>query len=166
MSDYGMRPGRRRLNPVALLAIGALGVGISTFAAWEIHDLLGRRAAAITAARDWTIEGPACAELSAAEFRARGLSAPKTFEYEGVSIGRRFGHVDCLMLRSDGGRGFKSHGVCQFTGPGALHVKTATSEAWFETGPGQPATVSTEGGAPRCVLNSKFRLQGGRLTYG
>jgi hypothetical protein len=151
---------------VVALGIGALAVGVAAFAAWEIRDLLARRSAAISAAREWTIKGPPCASLNAAEFRARGLSAPKAFEYEGVVMARRYGHVDCRMLRTNGGRGFSSFALCQFTGPGALHVKTGKTEAWFETGAGQPATVSTEGGVPRCVLNSKFRLQGGRLTYG
>ncbi|MCR5881038.1 hypothetical protein [Phenylobacterium sp. J367] len=102
----------------------------------------------------------------AGEARARGLKAPKAFEFEGVVMARRFGHVNCAGVRTRGGTGLSLYPVCQFTGPGTLRVVTEAGETWFDTGLGQPATVSTEGGKARCVLDSRFRLEGGRLTDG
>ncbi|WP_374470038.1 hypothetical protein [Phenylobacterium sp.] len=163
--DYGLRPRRRPARLYALLAGGFVLVGLAGFAAWEVRDWLGRREAAVETAKAWDVQGPPCPELSEAEFRARGLKAPKAFEFEGVVIARRHGHVSCQMVADNAGRSFSSHVVCQFTGPGVLRVTAPGGERRFEAGPGQPATVSTEGGAPRCVLASKFRLEGGRLTY-
>jgi hypothetical protein len=163
-ADYGIR--RRGRSAFAVLGGALLGIGAVTFVAWEARDWLQRRDASVELSETWSLAGPPCAELSAAEFRSRGLKTPKAFEFEGVVMARRYGHVTCAMVHTNGGRGFGAFPVCQFTGPGALHVVTPQGEAWFETGVGRPATISTEAGKPRCVLASRFRLENGRLTDG
>jgi hypothetical protein len=163
--DYGLRPRRRRAWLYVALVGATLFVGAAAFAHLELRDWLARRERAIATARAWDIAGPPCPGLTAAQFTAQRLKAPKAFEFEGVVMARRHGHVSCQTLRTKGGRGFSSYPVCQFTGPGALHVTTEKGEYWFDTGDARSATVSTEGGVARCVLASKFRLEGGRLTY-
>jgi len=163
-ADYGQRR-RRRVDSVAVLGLAAVVVGAVTFTAWEGRDWLQRRQARAATARAWTLAGPPCPTLTAGEFAARGLKAPKGFEFEGVTMRRQFGHVSCQGVRTHGGVGLDTFPVCQFTGPRALHVTTARGDFYFDPGVSTPATVSTEGGAARCVLASRFRLEGGRLTH-
>ena len=112
----------------------------------------------IADAKAWKIDGPPCPRITQAQFLGVHHKPPQRFEFEGVVFFRRYGHADCAAIRDRGGRGDHRFPVCQFTSPGDLLIRTPTGEWFFRPGPGQPATVSTALGAPRCVMNAKFRL--------
>ena len=90
---------------------------------------------------------------------ARHYRLPKTFDYDGVTLGRVAGDVSCSDVKDDGGKGFGTDKVCQFTSPATLTVATPVGVTYYEPGVGQPATLSIHRDVPRCVLASKFTLQ-------
>ena len=152
---------RRRLTRGQKVVIAAALIPALAFPMWLFGgSYLRGRDAAISRAREATIEGPPCPSLTRAQFDARGLKAPKATLYEGVTFARRVGHMDCSILRYGGGWSTKGYPVCQFTGPAALRIRTDKGEWWFDTGIGQPATVSTAHGQARCVLASNFTITG------
>lgn len=109
-------------------------------------------------AKAWTIAGPPCPPSDAARFLGVHHKPPQRFDFEGVAFFRRTGHVSCAMIRDKGGRGSRLYAVCQFTSPGDLMVRTPAGDTYFAPGPGQPATISTAGGVPRCVMASNYTL--------
>jgi hypothetical protein len=157
-ADYGVRrKGRRMALPMTAVA-GAVAVTAVIAGLAEHGAIAKRRALNVAAAKEWTISGPPCPAITARQFVQRGLKAPQAFEYDGLVIGRQFGHVSCGALAYDNGRSLSTYPVCQFTGPGVLRVQTRKGEFFFEPGLGKPATISIPHGVPACVLASHFTL--------
>jgi hypothetical protein len=150
----GSAPRRIGLVP-AIGAAVAVTLGVGLIAMLAIQS----RQAAVTTAKAWDIKGPPCPSLSAEEFAAKRYTAPKTFPYDGVTLGRLAGDASCSDVKTAGGKGFGTDKVCQFTSPAALTVATETARYYFVPGVGQPATVIVHDGVPRCVMASKFTLQ-------
>ena len=116
------------------------------------------REKSIEEANYWTIRGSPCVQLSRDQFAASRAQTPRSFEFLGIIFSRFSGHVSCAEIKSDGGRGWRSQIVCQFTSPKALRIKTGGGEFYFLPGPGQPATVSVLDDRATCVMSSKFRI--------
>ena len=104
---------RRRLTRGQKVVIAAALIPALAFPMWLFGgSYLRGRDAAISRAREATIEGPPCPSLTRAQFDARGLKAPKATLYEGVTFARRVGHMDCSILRYGGGGQYGCpHGV-------------------------------------------------------
>jgi hypothetical protein len=152
---------RRKLTGGQKLTMVAGALIFLGFAGWLYGgDYLRQRDLALGRAGEAKVEGPPCPQLTAAEFVARKLKAPKLTSYEGVVFGRQFGHMDCSALRYGAGWSTEMYPVCQFTSPSALSVKTDKGEWFFAPGPGQPATIAVPHGQPRCVMDSNFNLPG------
>lgn len=150
---------RRRLTGGQKLAMAAGALIFLAFAGWLYGgDYLRQRDLALGRAGEAKVEGAPCPQLTAAEFTARRLRAPKLTSYEGIVFGRQFGHMDCSALRYGAGWGTETYPVCGFTSPNALSVRTGKGEWFFAPGPGQPATVAVPHGQPRCVMDSNFTL--------
>lgn len=150
---------RRRRTRAQMVAIGAGVLLALAFPTWLlVGSFLKHRAENIALAREWSVDGHPCPQVTAEEFRARGLKAPKGVRYENATLFRQFGHMTCSPIRNDGGTGLGAYSVCQFTSPNVLHVKTRKGEWFFVPGPGQPATIATPHDEARCVLASNFRL--------
>jgi hypothetical protein len=151
--DFG---GARRFGVghivIAVVVITA-AVGLVTF------QLVKDRSAAVATAKAWDIKGPPCPSLSQADFQARRYTALKTFDYDGVTIGRTAGDASCSDIKAKGGRGLGTDKVCQFTSPATLTVTSTAGSYFFVPGAGQPATLSIHQGVPRCVMASNFTLQ-------
>lgn len=144
---YGMA---HVLGAVIVLGVGAVVVTL---------QLVRERNDAVATARKWDIKGPACPALSEAEFRAGRQLAPKTFDYDGATIGRIAGDVSCSDVKDDGGKGFGTDKVCQFTAPATLTAVTPAGRFFFVPGPGQPATLRIHKDVATCVMASTFTLQ-------
>ncbi|MEO8113452.1 MAG: hypothetical protein ABI655_03655 [Phenylobacterium sp.] len=153
--DYGVRSRAKgaRVPLTVVIVVGAVLVAAYFGGSWLYH-----RPMAIERAQAWTISGPPCPELSRADFVQRGLKAPRVFDFEGLSLARQFGHVSCMIVANEGGKGLGDYPVCQFTSPTVLQVTTAKGELFFEPGPGHAATISAQHGKVSCVLASKFTL--------
>jgi hypothetical protein len=137
---------------------GGLAVALSLYVFGGAY--LKDRNEALALAREWTIEGPPCPGLTREAFEAKGFKAPKSLDYSGITVSRQFGHVNCSYLRYGEGWGLGTYVVCQFTSPNVLRVETAKGEWYFAPGMGQPATISTPHDEARCVMASKFTLNG------
>jgi hypothetical protein len=108
-------------------------------------------------AQGWIGDGPGCPTMSAAAYAAkRYVAAERTIVYDEVIFARQFGHVECKDVDSRGGLGVLSHPVCQFSGPTAIRVKSGRTEAFFEPGIGQVATVNVERGHAQCAMGGRF----------
>jgi hypothetical protein len=154
-----VRPRRRRRTRAELAVVAAGVLAAVAFPAWLVGGgYLKHRAERVALARAWSIDGRPCPQVSAEVFAERGLRAPKGLAYANATIFRQFGHMACSPIAYQGGAGFGSYAVCQFTGPNVLRVKTRKGEWFFVPGPGQPATVATPHGEAHCVLASNFRL--------
>ena len=150
---------RRRLTTGQKLAIAGAVLAFLGFAAWLYGgSYLRQREFAFARAAEAKLDGPPCPQLTATEFAAKKLKAPKRTNYEGVIFAREFGHMDCRTLRYGAGWGTAIYAACQFTSPNALSVTTDKGTWFFYPGPGQPATIATPHGDARCVMGSNFRL--------
>jgi hypothetical protein len=136
-------------------AVVVVGAAALVVAFQAVRD----RNASIVLARAWEVRGPACPAMSQTEFGARRETAPKTFDYDGVTLGRVAGDVSCSDVKDNGGRGFGTDKVCQFTSPATLTVASPAGRFLFVPGPGQPATLRIHKDVPTCVMASKFTLQ-------
>jgi hypothetical protein len=113
-------------------------------------------------AQGWVGERPACPQLSAAAYAAKGYRrGERLIAYDDAVFARQFGHVECKDVDTRGGLGVLTHPVCQFSGPAALRIKAGAYEAFFEPGVGRLATVSVERGRAQCALGGKFTPLGG-----
>ena len=139
---------------MGLIAAGVIG-GLMAY------DFVKHRHANVDIAKAWNIQGPPCPAVTATDWAAKHQAAPKTFDYAGDTLGRVAGHVSCQDVMASGGQGLVQNQVCQFTSPAALKITTPKGDFYFLPGVGQPATIVIEHDLPRCVLASKFTLQGG-----
>lgn len=107
--------------------------------------------------RAWTITGPPCPVVVAPARSVVGSKAPRDFTYNGAIFARHFGHVSCVAFREDGLFASGSYSVCQFSGPGAVHVTAGGRTVVFQPGVGRPATVTVRRGEASCVVAGWFR---------
>ena len=149
--DYGVRDRGRSLRGVwvgIVLGLAALAAGL----VWNSNAHHRR-----DLAQGWVGDLPACPPLSTAAYAAKGYPAhERTTLYDEATFARQFGHLMCQDVDTRGALGFRSHPVCQFTGPAAIRVKAGATEAFFEPGVGQPVTVSVEHGRATCALGGKL----------
>jgi len=136
----------------AVVVIGA-GVAMVTF------ELVRDRNANVATAQAWDIKGPPCPALTEAQWTARRLLAPKTFDYDGATLGRWSGDASCSDVKAGGGKGLHTDRICQFANPTVITVATPAGRWFYNVGVAQPATVSIHRDQARCVLAGKFTLQ-------
>ena len=139
--------------------IGTVAV-IAAGTAYFSIDYLRTRDAHVATAKAWDIKGPPCPQLTAAEWTAQRQIAPKTFDYDGTTLGRVAGDASCSDVKADGGTSvLVTDKVCQFTSPAALTVTSPAGTFYYAPGAGQPATIHIHKDRPACVMASKFTLQ-------
>lgn len=107
--------------------------------------------------RDWTIAGPPCPVVERPARAVVGSKPPRDFVFNGVTFRRHFGHVSCLAFREDGFLPTGHYSVCQFSGPGAVHVIRDGGTVVFQPGVGKNATVTVRRGQAACVVAGWFR---------
>jgi hypothetical protein len=148
--DYGAvrRFGLAHVIGAVVVATAAIGM--------IAYQVVRDRGAHIATARAWDIQGPPCPQLSATEWSAKHLKAPKVFDYDGTTLGRWSGDASCSDVKDKGGTGFGTDKICQFTNPTVLTVTSPAGTFYYEPGVSQPATLSVHKDIPRCVLASKF----------
>jgi hypothetical protein len=153
----GSRNPLERLPRWAWIALGVLTLGVTGhYLGADYMEVVSIR---VRDAREWRIDGPPCPRSSLAQFVGNHHKGPRSFQYEGVTFFRRYGHVECAPIYEKDGRSDRFHPVCQFTGPGDLMVRTARGDFYFQPGVGHPATVSAGPGDPTCVMATKITLQ-------
>jgi hypothetical protein len=153
--DYGRRADRKpSRGEVATKWIG-VAVALAVVLAIVAGGWMRRAAQAAAEAPYWTVSGPPCPVVAGPP---AGAPPPReVFDYADVSFARAYGHASCALMPDRWTLGLVTHPVCQFTSPFVLKVSTAKGAVYFLSGPGKPATVSTQGGVARCVLNANFR---------
>jgi hypothetical protein len=154
--DYGQRDKPRSLKGLWLGVVPGLAIVAL------ILTLNGGYHRRKELAEGWAGDLPGCPVLSAASYSAKGYRAhERATSHEGATFTRQFGHVMCGEADDRGALGFLSHPVCQFSGPSAIRVKAGRTEAFFEPGIGQVATVSVQRGRVQCALGGKFKPAAG-----
>jgi hypothetical protein len=149
--DYGAKPRSRSRGRLALGLILALAV-VAVCVTWNYQSHRKQ-----DLAEGWIGDRPACPQLSAGAYAAKGYPrGERSSAYEETVFARQFGHMECKDVVTKGGLGFLTHPVCQFSGPAALRVKVGAGDTFFEPGVGQIATVSIEHGRASCALGGKF----------
>jgi hypothetical protein len=138
--------------------VGAVVV-ITVAVGFLAFNFVQGRKASVGTAKAWDIQGPPCPALTEAQFTEGRHTAKKTFDYDGIVIGRLAGDASCSDVKDSGGKGFLNDKVCQFTSPVTLTVKTKAGRYFFVPDVGQPATLAIHHDVPRCVLASKFTLK-------
>jgi len=98
------------------------------------------------------IAGPPCPGITPAAIARDGLQIRYSTDFNGLTVGRRFGEVSCSEIAAKGGFGVKSYPVCQFSGPDVVSVTTPKGPLFFRPGVGRKASILVENGAPRCVM--------------
>jgi len=106
----------------AVVVIGA-GVAMVTF------ELVRDRKADVATAQAWDIKGPPCPALTEAQWTARRLLAPKTFDYDGATLGRWSGDASCSDVKAGGGKGLRTDRICQFANPTVITAVRAMHTA-------------------------------------
>ncbi|MEW5686206.1 MAG: hypothetical protein AB1942_14920 [Pseudomonadota bacterium] len=153
-------PRRRRLTTGQKVTIAIAATVAVALPAWLLGgSYLRQRDAALSLAREAKIDGAPCPELTAAQFTAQRLKAPKSTNYEGVIFSRQFGHMECRGVRYGGGWSSEVYPVCQFTSPNVLKVVTDKGEWYFFPGAGRPATIATPHGKATCVMDANFTME-------
>lgn len=144
--DYGARRKPRRGvmiisgGVLALLATGALILVTA-------HD----RQAKVAEAKAWTVSGPPCARAAGSAWDDAD-APPQIVDFGRARFARVHGATRCAEIGYDGGRSDDVFPVCQFDHPGRLEITTDHGATLFQLGPLDPATVSVEHGAVRCVV--------------
>lgn len=99
------------------------------------------------------IAGPPCPAITPDEIARYGLQTRYSSDFNGLTLGRRFGEVSCSEVAAKGGLGVKSYPVCQFSGPDVVTVKSGQTTLYFRPGVGREASILAPAGAPpRCVM--------------
>jgi hypothetical protein len=106
---------------------------------------------------EWTIPGPACAQVDEiAPWARRRKRAPISFSYGPAVWTRSFAAVSCAAVPKSGLWSRGSYYVCSFNNPGAVVVRTAGREVIFQPPPGGKATVTVRDGVASCVVGGRF----------
>ena len=140
-----------------IAAVVMIGVAMAFIAV----SVAKQRKVNVDIAQAFAIDGPPCPALSEAEFTAKHYKAPKTFDYDGVTIGRLAGNVSCSDVKTRGGEGLGTDKVCQFTGPAVVTVVMKSGKSFYVPGVGQPASLLIHKDRPRCVMASNYKLSDG-----
>ena len=141
------------VHVVSAVVVATAAVGLITF------QLVKDRQTNVDTFKAWQVKGPPCPAMSEADFNAKHYTALKTFDYDGTTIGRTAGDVDCSDVKSGGGKGFATDKVCQFTSPATLTVTIKGATTYFTPGVGQPASLYIHHDVPKCIMASNFTLQ-------
>jgi hypothetical protein len=149
--DYGER---RQLKTARMHRTVVAGFVVFALLLAAVMAITGLRAQS-TADQYWQVAGPPCPSLTRAAFQAQPIRPDQAFRMEGVVFARAYGYSSCGELPAKGG--LEALVVCQFTNPGVLAITTAAGDFYFAPGVGQPATVSTTSGTPRCVMASNYK---------
>lgn len=143
-----MTPARKKGKPVMWLMIL---FGLTAIAAAVGLGMRQETQKQVAIAQAMDLPGPACRELTAETYAARGWRGRQTAEYTGVASARESGQMVCKEIAADGGRSTTSRTpVCQFQNPGGLKITYGGRTVYYE--PGGPATVAVEGGKIRCAV--------------
>lgn len=151
--DYGSVRRFGVAHVIGALVVITAGIGLVTF------ELVRDRDANVATAQTWDIQGPPCLALTQAEFTAKHLLAPRTFNYDGATLGRWSGDASCSDVKAGGGKGLRTDRICQFANPTVLTVATPAGRWFYNIGVAQPATLAIHRDRPKCVLAGKFTLQ-------
>lgn len=143
---------RRRASPIQWVMTWGLG---GLLVAILAGSFILQRYAAITQARNWMVEGPACPIITRAQFQASGQTIAHSFEYYGARYGRAYGYVNCDQVRPDWFDG-RTVSVCQFNSPTILEVKSGSADVLYAS-PVKPMTVWMTDQGPHCVLAASVK---------
>lgn len=146
--DYGQRTKRKSFS-LGWTLFGVVLVAAAVGGLWW-----QRQVKSVAEFQHWVIQGPPCAPSSKAALDAAGVTLKDSNVIDQVEFTRAYGHVSCTDVHDNGGRGFGSVNVCQFSSPRGLKVRTPKGEFYYLLPGAKPVVVGVEKGAPSCVIGS------------
>ena len=155
--DFGESPASRLWSNLTGLMWPAAGAAFFAIAAvmglveWQDAHHFDR---AYTT--QWTVSGPACPSVTAADVQALDLANHTPFAFASMRGSMASGIVSCTVLDLAEGRPTPPYTVCQFSAPFVIALTTPRGQVYFEPGVGRKATVSLRNGQPSCVMGAKL----------
>lgn len=101
--------------------------------------------------------GPACRQISEAEFDRGWKKPPKRFHFGDAAFDRRRGDADCIT-RAPGGIG-PPYATCSFEAPVEVAVNFGGRKAWWDVGVGNNAVVDARREGFTCRVTGRFRFK-------
>lgn len=98
--------------------------------------------------------GPACREITEAEFNKGWKKPPQRFHFGDATFDRRRGDADCTT-RAPGGIG-PPYATCSFTAPFEVAVVFEGARKWWDVGAGNSATVDARRSGLTCRVTGRF----------
>ena len=145
------QPSRTRRIIAAVASVAAGGAVVATVpaalgtATWmRVHELQ----------KQWTIDGPPCPILPAADARLGPLKGSFPYLEATYSYGRA--QVYCADVPKSGVLAAGTYQVCQFNNPGIGRVETTKGVSVFGPMRGHRATVAVRDGAASCIVGGWF----------
>lgn len=150
-NDGFSRPAGFRFPRWAVVSV--IGAGIIIVLSLSLYDRFLNVRDATQESGAAAITGPPCPSITPDEITRYGLQTRYSTDFNGLTLGRRFGEVSCSEVAAKGGLGVKSYPVCQFSGPDVVTVSSGQSTLYFRPGVGKKASILAQAGAaPRCVM--------------
>jgi hypothetical protein len=152
--DYGVR--RAGGHPIVIACGVGAAVLVGIYLATQLpysHKAEGAEQAA------WTVVGPPCPTLSAADYQALGVK-PQPFDFENIHGDSENTDATCNVVDLDHHGHTASTTICQLTAPFAVHMKTPNGDFYFKPGVGKPVAVSIAEGEVSCTIGGKEHAPG------
>ena len=95
----------------------------------------------------WTVAGPPCRQVTAADIARLPRKLAQTFTFERRRFWRISGAASCSGLTTTGA-GAKHYDVCQFNAPRALAVGEGAQTVFYDVGDSPTVRVGSKGRSP------------------
>ncbi|MGQ3015892.1 hypothetical protein [Phenylobacterium sp.] len=135
-----------------LAMLGVVGVAAVVLIGGVLAALGQQRTAA---AERWTPQGPECPVWEGPLPVSKSRPDLQSFDYAGVTLGRWFGHANCVELYKTALPGGGVYQACHFTGPDFVRVKVGDQETTYRPGVGKPAIVTIRDGVATCATDPR-----------
>ncbi|MEH6677227.1 hypothetical protein [Phenylobacterium sp.] len=135
-----------------LLQLAVVGVAAVVLIGGVLAMLGQQRMAS---AADWTPRGPECPVWEGPLPVSKSRPELLTFDYGGATLGRWFGHVNCVQVYKTALPGGGIYHACHFTGPDFVRVTVDDQVTTFRPGVGKPAIVTIRDGEVSCATDPR-----------
>ncbi len=135
---------------LAMLAVG--GVAFVVVVGGVLAALGQQQMAAV---ERWTPQGPECPVWEGALPVSKSRPEMLSFDYAGATLGRWFGHANCVQLQKTALPGGGTYQACHFTGPDFVRVKVGDQETTYRPGVGQAAIITIRDGVATCATDPR-----------
>ena len=158
MSDFGLRPGKRKAGPGPAMIIG-MGVVVIVAAVLIGAVVMQGRQKEIRHAALWSVDGAPCPTLPASALPTLPNQPQTSFDYYDITFARAAGNVTCDQIKSNHGKGMRAVSACKFNSPEVLEVKTDKADVIYGPSIFHPVVIDVDQGQPSCTVIPVDRIK-------